>query len=69
MSAQLSGRWSLASPAVSQTFSLCDIAPSGEGAFTALLSRYTTDPRCAVEREPITGRVTATGIAFDGVTR
>lgn len=65
---ELSGRWTLPSPNRSQTFALKGIAPAGEGAFTATLTWWASDPRCTIQSVPITGRVTPTGIAFDART-
>lgn len=65
----LSGRWTLKSQHRTQTFSLDAISASGPEAFTAKLTWWTTDPSCSIKAESITGRITPTGIAFDGKTQ
>jgi hypothetical protein len=65
----LSGRWTLESQNRTQTFSLDGISASGPDAFTAKLTWWTTDPSCTIKAESITGRITPTGIAFDGKTK
>ena len=64
---EISGRWSFSGG--SNIFSLEEIVPSGESAFTANLTWWTRDPACVVRNQSITGRITATGIAFDGKTK
>ena len=65
----LSGRWTLPSQNRTQTFSLDGISASGPDAFVAKLTWWTTDPNCTIKAESIMGRITATGIAFDGKTK
>ena len=67
--AELSGRWTFASAGRTNTFSLDAIKPATDKTFTALLTWWTTDPKCTIRKEPITGRVTEGGIAFDSKTK
>ena len=66
--AELSGRWVLQALNASQTFKLTDIKAIDAGAFTARLTWWTRDVRCAIQSEPIKGRLTPTGIAFESTT-
>ena len=65
----LSGRWTFAAQNRTQIFSLDGISASGPDAFTAKLTWWTSDPSCTIRAEPITGRITPTGIAFDSKTK
>ena len=66
---ELSGRWTLAAQGRTQTFSLTDVSASSQDSFTAKLTWWTTDTKCTIRSEPITGRITPTGIAFDSKTK
>ena len=66
---ELSGRWTFAPANRSNSFSLDDIAAAPDGSFTAKLTWWTTDPKCAVRNEAISGRMTATGLTFDARTK
>ena len=66
---ELSGRWTLAAAGRTNTFSLDDISAGPDASFTAKLTWWTTDPKCTVRKEPISGKVTATGIAFNAATK
>lgn len=65
---ELSGRWVLPALNASQTFKLTDIKAVDAGAFTARLTWWTRDVRCAIQSEPVKGRLTPTGIAFESKT-
>jgi hypothetical protein len=67
--AELSGRWTFASAGRTNTFSLDQIKPATDKSFTAVLTWWTSDPACTIRKEPITGRLTAGGIAFDAKTK
>jgi hypothetical protein len=63
---ELSGRYLHAESGRSQTFSLDEIAERPDKTFSAKLTWWSiTDSRCSVRGEPIVGRVTDSGIAFD----
>lgn len=62
---ELSGRYVVVGTRATQLFSLKDITPDGESAFKAKLTWWTRNAPCDLKDEPIVGRVTATGIAFD----
>jgi hypothetical protein len=66
---ELSGRWTFAAQNRTQTFSLSEISASDQSTFTAKLTWWTTDPSCTIRSEPIQGRITPTGIAFDSKTK
>ena len=66
---ELSGRWTFASAGRTNTFSLDAIRPAKDSTFTAVLTWWTSDPKCTIRREPITGRITEGGIAFDTKTK
>ena len=65
----ISGRWAVHGGRATQTFALEGIQRQGDAAFTAKLTWWTMDSRCAVRGEPITGRITAAGLAFDAATK
>jgi hypothetical protein len=67
--AELSGRWNWIARGFTQTFALDEIRRQDAGNFTAKLTWWTTESRCAVRGEPITGTITATGLSFDAKTR
>jgi hypothetical protein len=64
----LSGRWVWAARGFTQTFALDDIQRQGADSFTAKLTWWATESRCTVRGQPITGRITATGLSFDAAT-
>lgn len=66
---ELSGRWTFAAMNRTQLFSLTEISASDQSTFTAKLTWWTTDPSCTLRAEPIQGRITSTGIAFDSKTK
>ena len=66
---ELSGRWTFASAGRTNTFSLDAIKPGTDKTFTAVLTWWTADPKCTIRKEPIAGRVTEGGIAFDAKTK
>lgn len=66
---EMSGRWTFAAQNRTQTFSLEEISASNQSSFTAKLTWWTSDPKCTIRSEPITGRITPTGIAFDSKTK
>lgn len=66
---ELSGRYTVVGTTATQLFSLQDIVQDGDKAFKAKLTWWTVNPRCLIKDEPIVGRITATGIAFDAKTK
>lgn len=66
---ELSGRWTFAAQNRTQSFSLEEISASSPDSFAAKLTWWTSDPKCTIRSEPITGRVTPAGIAFDSKTK
>jgi hypothetical protein len=65
----LSGRWTVESLKATNIFSLDDIAAGPDGTFTAKLTWWTRNPSCTLRKEPLTGRVTPSGISFDVTTK
>ena len=65
----LSGRWTWAEKGASQTFSLDNIQRQGDNAFSASLTWWTMNPKCAIRNAPIVGRITEAGLAFDATTK
>lgn len=65
----LSGRWSWAQRGGSQTFFLDDIKAQPDRSFTAKLTWWTIDTKCAIRGEPVVGRITKSGLAFDAKTK
>lgn len=65
----LSGRWSVESLRATNIFSLDDIAAGPDGTFTAKLTWWTRNPSCTLRKEPLSGRLTPSGIAFDVTTK
>jgi hypothetical protein len=65
---ELNGRWNWQGRAT-QVFSLEDIQRKDDQSFTAKLTWWTRDTKCAIRGEPITGRLTAAGLGFDSVTK
>ena len=66
---ELSGRWTLAATGRTNTFSLDQIKPTGDQAFTAVLTWWTSDPACMIRKAPLAGRLTDAGIAFGAKTK
>ena len=66
---ELSGRWTLAATGRTNTFSLDQIKPTGDQAFTAVLTWWTSDPACMIRKAPLVGRLTDAGFAFDAKTK
>jgi hypothetical protein len=66
---ELSGRWSVASLQATNVFSLDDIVATSDTAFEAKLTWWTRNASCTVRKEPIAGRITPGGIAFDVTTK
>ena len=69
----LHGRWTATATAAgkpaSQPFDLENIDRKDDTTFAARLSWTTADPRCTVRYVPMKGRITATGLSFDSVTK
>lgn len=66
---EISGRWTLVAANRSQVFSLDEITVKDQSAFTAKLTWWTSDPKCTLRAEPLEGRITSTGLAFDSKTK
>jgi len=67
----LHGRWSAkaaGSPAVTQPFDLENIQRKDDNTFAARLTWTGADAKCTIRYQPITGRVTASGLAFEART-
>jgi len=65
----LHGRWTAgAAGAATQPFDLENIERQNDGSFKARLSWTGSDPKCTIRYQPVTGRVTTTGLSFDAVT-
>ena len=65
---ELSGRWTWPARNASQTFSLEDIQRQNGDSFSAKLTWWTIDSKCAIRGIPITGKVTQTGLSFDATS-
>ena len=61
----LSGRWRFAVDGTTQTFSLEEIRAQPDQTFTANLTWWQNNLWCATRSEPIVGRQTESGIAFE----
>lgn len=66
--AEISGRWSWSEKGVSQSFALENIRRTDAGAFSATLTWWTINPRCAIRGVPVNGRVDDKGLSFDAKT-
>jgi hypothetical protein len=66
---ELSGRWAVPGTNTTDVFSLADMAAGTNSTFAAKLTWWTPDRSCVIRSEPITGRVTPTGISFDATTK
>lgn len=65
----ISGRWTIKSSGRTQIFSIEDISVNADRTFNARLTWWTFDPRCLIRNEPLVGRMTPEGIAFDATTK
>jgi hypothetical protein len=68
----LHGRWTVVpagSKPVTQPFDLENIQRKDDGTFSARLTWTTADPKCIVRYQPMTGRVTPSGLSFETVTK
>ncbi len=65
----LSGRWTWVERNLGQAFSLDDIKTQPDQSFTAKLTWWTIDPKCAIRSSPIVGKQTAAGLTFDAKTK
>ena len=65
----LSGRWTWTERNFSENFSLDDIKAQPEGAFSAKLTWWTVDSKCAIRGVPIVGKQTDIGISFNATTK
>jgi hypothetical protein len=65
----ISGRWNVYGGSASQVFSLEEISQGQDKTFTAKLTWWTVNSACVVRAESISGRVTASGLAFDAKTK
>ena len=65
----LSGRWSWVERGLGQSFTLEDIKSQPDELFTAKLTWWTIDPKCAIRDFPLVGKRTETGFSFDAKTR
>ena len=66
---ELSGRYVVVGTTVTQVFSLQGMTQDTDNTFKAKLTWWTRDQKCVIRNEPIIGRITATGIAFDARTK
>ncbi|KAB2918414.1 MAG: hypothetical protein F9K30_17810 [Dechloromonas sp.] len=66
--AEISGRWSWNEKGLSQAFALEDIRRTDAGSFSANLTWWTINPRCAIRSVPISGRIDDKGLSFDART-
>jgi hypothetical protein len=62
---EISGRWTMQSTGRTQTFAIEDISLEADKTFRARLTWWTSDPRCLIKNEPIVGKLSDEGIAFD----
>ena len=65
----LSGRWAWVERGLGQTFSLDEIKAKPDQTFTATLTWWTIDPKCAIHGAALTGKLTTAGLAFDAKTK
>ena len=66
---EISGRWTIQGTPRTQTFSIRDISAKPDGNFSATLTWWTFDPKCTLRDEPITGKMTDTGLSFEAKTK
>jgi hypothetical protein len=66
---ELSGRWAVPNTNLSDLFSLEEMTATADSSFAAKLTWWTRDRSCVIRSEPISGRVTPTGITFDAKTK
>ncbi|MBL0391384.1 hypothetical protein JJ685_09560 [Ramlibacter monticola] len=67
----LHGRWTskpAGSAAVTQPFDLENIQRKDDGSFSARLTWTAADAKCTIRYQPITGRITSSGLAFEAKT-
>ena len=67
----LHGRWTTGaagSKAATQPFDLENLQRKDDGSFAARLTWTTSDARCIIRYQPITGKLTATSLKFETVT-
>jgi hypothetical protein len=66
---ELSGRWSVPDTNLSDIFSLAEMAAGTDSTFAAKLTWWTPDRSCVIRSQPVSGRITPTGISFDAKTK
>jgi hypothetical protein len=66
--AEISGRWSWKEKGLNQTFALEGIRRIDAVSFSANLTWWTINPRCAIRDVPISGRIDENGLSFDAKT-
>jgi hypothetical protein len=64
---EIKGHW--LTSARSNSFELKDIVPAADGTFTAKLTWWTLDPKCALVDVPLKGKLTESAISFDVTTK
>jgi hypothetical protein len=67
----LHGRWTTATPSgrsAPQPFDLESVTRKDGGTFAARFTWTSADPKCTIRFQPITGRVTPTGLKFESTT-
>ncbi|MEN9396417.1 MAG: hypothetical protein RLZ81_947 [Pseudomonadota bacterium] len=64
---EIKGRWTYQS--LSNTFMLSDIKVAPDSTFMAKLEWWAANRRCSIRGEPVSGRLTDKGIAWDMVTK
>jgi hypothetical protein len=65
--AEIKGRWTYQN--LSDIFTLSDIKVAPDRSFAAKLEWWTANKRCSIRGEPVSGKLTDTGIAWDMVTK
>jgi hypothetical protein len=66
---ELSGRWAVPNTNATDVFSLEEMAAGTDSTFAAKLTWWTSDRSCVIRSQPISGRLTPTGITFDAKTK
>lgn len=66
---ELKGRWIWVKRGLSQSFALEEIRRTDGDSFSAKLSWWTIDARCAIRSEPIVGKLTDGGLSFNATTK
>lgn len=64
---EIKGRWTYEGR--SNTFALSDIKVAPDRTFAATLDWWTANTRCSIRGEPLSGKLTDKGIAWDMVTK